>query len=66
MQKNAAVLLKEFIEGVSVAAGASGQMIHSHQDPRFMFIRDKLELIKDRCVKIASNAASTINMPIKK
>ena len=56
-EKPATVLLSEFIDGLTKASGAASQYVHAHQDPRFMYIRDKLELIKSKCVKIAINAS---------
>lgn len=46
-------LLSEFIDGLTKAIGASWQLCHAHQKPQFLPIRDKLELVKRKCVDIA-------------
>ncbi len=48
-------LLTDFIEGLNEMSGASGVMIHHHQDLRWHFIRKILEETKDACVKLAVN-----------
>jgi len=46
-EPNQAILIKEFIEGLGQASGAASQMIHMHQDPRWMIMRDLLESVRD-------------------
>lgn len=54
-KKTTPQLLNEFIAGLNEAAGASGVMIHHHQDLRWEFIRKILEETKDAVVKLAVN-----------
>lgn len=54
-KKTSTQLLTEFIEGLNEAIGASGVMLHHHQDLRWNFVRKILEETKDACVKVAVN-----------
>lgn len=55
MQKTTAQLLIEFMEGLNEMAGASGVMIHHHQDLRWHFLRQILEETKKAVEKLAIN-----------
>jgi hypothetical protein len=52
-----AQLLLRFMDGISKAAGACSAIIHDHQDPRFIVIRDKLEAVHKASSKIAVQAS---------
>lgn len=52
-QPNQKDLMQGFIDSLTFAAGASWQMIHAHQDPRFIPIRDMLEAMKKNCMVLA-------------
>lgn len=47
-------LLNELIESLTQAAGATTQLLHAHQDPRWMIIREALELSKDGIAQVAT------------
>lgn len=49
-------LLKAFVDGITKAVGGAGQMVHHHQDPRFIPIYQKLSAIRDKTIKIAIKA----------
>lgn len=49
-------LLKKFVDGITKAHGAAGQMVHHHQDPRFIPLYQKLSLIKEKSITIAMKA----------
>lgn len=51
-------LLNEFIESIGQAAGATTQLLHHHQDPRWMMVREALELTKEGATKVATFAAT--------
>lgn len=53
-------LLNELVEAISQAAGASGQLIHTMNDPRWMVIREALDLTKEGVLKLATFAASKV------
>ena len=53
-------LLNEFIESIGQAAGAASQLLHAHQDPRWMIVREALELTKEGATKVATIAAVKI------
>lgn len=55
IKKSTPQLLTEFIEGLNEMAGASGVMIHHHQDLRWHFIRQILEETKEATMKFAVN-----------
>jgi hypothetical protein len=55
MNKTTPQLLTEFMEGLNEMIGASGVMIHHHQDLRWEFIRKILEETKDATTKYAVN-----------
>lgn len=52
-------LLAKFVDGITKAEGGAAQMIHQHQDPRFIPIHDKLFKIKSKCISIAIKATRT-------
>lgn len=55
MNKTTPQLLSDFVEGLNEMIGASGVMIHHHQDLRWHFMRQILEETKNAVVKIAVN-----------
>ena len=46
-------LLQDLINCMTFSSGAAWQMIHSHQDPRFIAIRDVLETMKNNIMQIS-------------
>jgi hypothetical protein len=46
-------MLKEMVESLSQAEGAASQLIHMLQDPRFMVIRESLQLAKEGVLMLA-------------
>lgn len=56
MRKDTPALLKKFTDGLTKAVGGSSQLVHQHQDPRFIPIYKKLSMIRDRTIKIAIKA----------
>jgi len=40
-------ILKDFVDAISVSEGACSQLIHAQRDPRFMALRDALQLSKE-------------------
>ena len=59
-------LLQQFIDSMTFAAGAAWQMIHAHQDPRFIGIRGALEGMKNSCMSIAMAPSDAIAKEIRK
>lgn len=59
MNKQTPALLKKFTDGLTKAVGGTSQMVHQHQDPRFIPIYKKLSLIRDRTIKIAIKATGS-------
>ena len=55
MKKNTPQLLKDFIEGLNEMIGASGVMIHHHQDLRWHPLRESLEKVKMIAERFAIN-----------
>lgn len=51
-------LLNNIVDGLSQAIGASSQIVHMHQDPRWMAIRETLEIAKKGCTNYATFAAT--------
>lgn len=49
-------ILKEFVDGITKAVGGAGQMVHHHQDPRFIPLYQRLSLIREKTIKIAMKA----------
>lgn len=47
-------MLQELIQGLTQAEGAAGQIIHQHQDPRWILIRDTLSGAKELCFSMAT------------
>lgn len=48
-------MLTEFFEGINIAEGAATQMVSNMQNPKFMAIRDMLNMVKDRITAKAIN-----------
>jgi hypothetical protein len=40
-------MLNDFMEGINTMIDASSQMVHQRMNPKFMAIRDMLNLIRD-------------------
>lgn len=53
-------ILNELVESLGQAAGAAGQLIHTMSDPRWMVIRESLDLAKEGVLKVATFAASKV------
>lgn len=47
MKRTQTEILREMVEGITQASGASSQLIHALHDPRFMTIRQALDLMKE-------------------
>ena len=56
-------LLTGFVEGITQAEGAAGQLIHHFRNPGWMVLRDNLSLIKDKCVGMAVKATDAVAIP---
>ena len=56
-QSSVPQLLSKFIDGLTKAGGAAACIIHDHQDPRFIPVRDRLSLIRDKAINIAMRAS---------
>lgn len=51
-------LFTDALAGLDQASGACSQLIHQHGgDPRWMIMRDAVEMIKDECRRQASVSA---------
>lgn len=46
--------LKELVEALGQAAGACSQLIHQQQNPKFILIRDAVELMKEGVLGLAT------------
>ncbi len=57
-------LLNDLIESLGQASGATSQLIHMHQDPRWMMIRDALDLAREGCIGLATFQARKVT-PVK-
>lgn len=58
-------LLQDFINCMTMASGAAWQMIHSHQEPRFIAIRDGIEAMKNNCMQIAMGPSDDVVSRLK-
>ena len=47
------VVLAELIQALTQASGGASQLIHMLQDPRFIVIREAIDMMKDGCLKLA-------------
>ena len=45
------LVLAEFMEGLNMMTDASSQLIHQFQNPKFMAVRDMLNLMRDHISK---------------
>lgn len=54
------VLLNQLVEALNQAAGGASQLIHAMQDPRWLMVRDMIELTKHGALDQATFAASKI------
>lgn len=53
-------LLKDLLDSIKQASGGSSQLIHQLQDPRWMIIRQSLELCQEGIMGIMHQHASEI------
>ncbi len=52
-------LFTDAIEGLDQATGACSQLVHLHGgDPRWMIMRDAVDMVKDECRRQAKISAS--------
>ena len=54
MKRSKIQMLAEFMEGLNGAIDASSQMVHQRQSPKWMALRDLLNVIKDGLGRIAT------------
>ncbi len=52
MKRTQTEMLTDFMAGVSTMIDASSQMTHSRMNPKWMGIRDMLNIIKDDTIKL--------------
>ena len=52
------LILAEFMEGINAAEGAASQLVTQMQNPKWMAVRDMLNIIKDGC--LAGVVTSTV------
>ena len=45
-------MLSDFVSGISTMIDASTQLIHARMNPKFMAVRDMLNMIKDDTIKL--------------
>ena len=49
-------LLKRFTDGIVKASGAAHQMVHQHEDVRWLPLAHKLSMIREKTISIALKA----------
>lgn len=49
-------LLSELMQGLTEASGSASQLIHLLQDPRFIPMRDTIDMVKAGCLDVVSKA----------
>lgn len=54
------VLLNDLVEALNQANGGASQLLHAMQDPRWMIIRDSIELVKHGALQVATFNVSKI------
>lgn len=59
-------LLQDFINCMTNSSGAAWQLIHQHQDIRFVPIRDALEGMKNTCMQIAMGPSDEVRAKLPK
>lgn len=58
MKRSHILILTEFLEGLNDATAASSQLIHHFQNPKWFFIRDALNIIRDSYANQATRSIS--------
>lgn len=58
-ERSQPVILKELVDAITQAEGACSQLIHALPDPRFMVVREALEIMKEGCISLAPKGYST-------
>lgn len=56
MNETTPQLLKKFLDGLNKAIGGTSQMVHQHEDIRFIPIYQKLSLVRDKTMDVAMKA----------
>lgn len=52
MKRTNVEMLSDFLEGLNIAIGGVDQMVHARLNPKFMGIRDLLNIIRDKATKM--------------
>ena len=52
-KRTQAQVLTELIHAIGQASGSAWQIVHLQQDPRFIMIREALDLMKEGCLMLA-------------
>lgn len=60
-RKTAPLLLNELVDSVSQASGACSQLIHAQQEPRWMTVREMLDLFKEGIIEKATFQATRVS-----
>lgn len=47
-------MLKDLMDGLTQASGSASQMIHMLQDPRFIPMRDTIDMVKAGCLDVVA------------
>lgn len=55
-------LLSELVDSLAQASGGASQLIHSLGDPRWIMIREAVDLLKEGVMSIASFEAKKITL----
>ena len=53
-------MLSDFMEGLNGMIDASGQMIHQRQNPKWMAMRDMLNIIKNGAVELVKKSGGNL------
>lgn len=59
---NQPILLKDISESLSQAIGGASQLTHAMQDPRWLVIRQSLELMQEGVMTLATFEAKKVTM----
>ena len=54
------ILLNQLVESLGQAAGGASQLIHTIRDPRFIVIREAIELAKEGVLQLATFQARKV------
>jgi hypothetical protein len=53
-------MLSDFMNGINIMSDACSQMVHSRQNPKFMALRDMLNIVRDNAADYVKGGGASL------